>query len=108
MCETIKLNNATLALQNLDFVAFRRSAPLCAGDVCVIKSIGISAASWLPSKTSLSESELAGLLRQVEVDVIEILPGVKSACAPRPQARNSVASAAAPPCEAVEKWYLLT
>lgn len=90
MCETIELDDATLALQNLDFVALRRSAPLCAGDVCVIKSEGLSASNWLPTEAGFSESESARLLRQVQVDIIEILPVIRSACAPRSQAPGGI------------------
>ena len=72
--EAIELHDARVALENLHFVALGGSTPLCATDVCVVEGEGIAAARGLPAEAILGESALAGIFREVEVDVVEALP----------------------------------
>jgi hypothetical protein len=67
-------------LQDLHFVASSRSTPLCAADVALVEGEGIAAARRLPAETILGKSALAGLLGEVQVDVVEALSGKRTYC----------------------------
>lgn len=58
---------------DLEFVGLRCSAPLCADEFGLVERESL-AACWLPAKSRLCESALAGLLGEVEVDVVKRLP----------------------------------
>jgi hypothetical protein len=71
--KSVELNDTGIAMQDLDLVPSRRSAPLCGADAGVLQCEGLAATRWLPTQAILGKSALACLLRQVEVDVIETL-----------------------------------
>lgn len=74
LLETVELHHLGIALENLDLVAFRSSAPVCPGDITRLESDCIAATSGLPTEAGFRESAFAALLGQVQVDVIEALP----------------------------------
>lgn len=71
--ESVKLDDAGVALQDSDLVSPGGSTPLGAADVAVIEGEGVTAARGLPAETGLCESALAALLGEVKVDAIETL-----------------------------------
>lgn len=76
LLEAVELHHLGIALQNLDLVAFRGSAPVCAGNVARFESDCIAAASGLPTEPGFRKAAFPALLGQVQVDVIEALPEV--------------------------------
>lgn len=60
---------------DLQFIRLGCSAPLRTDEFGFIEGEGL-ATCWLPAKSRLCESALAGLLGEVEVDVVKGLPGV--------------------------------
>ena len=60
------------SLEDLDFVALGSAAPVGAGDIAAIEGEGVTAAGGLPSQTIVGKPALSRLLREVEVDVVEV------------------------------------
>lgn len=69
--ESIKLDDARVALQDADLVTLCGFAPLRGADVGVVEGEGIAAGRWLPTETVFGESALAAILGKVKIDVIE-------------------------------------
>jgi len=72
--EAVELDDARVPLQDLDLVAARGPAPLCAADVALVEGEGVAAARGLPAQAVLGEPALALFPGQVQVDVVEALP----------------------------------
>ena len=77
LIEAIQLDDARGARQNLQFVSLCRSTPLGCADIAAIEGKSLASTRRLPSQATFRKLTLSGLLGEVEVDVIEALPGEK-------------------------------
>jgi hypothetical protein len=81
LVKSIQLDDSRCPRQDLQLISFRRSTPLCCADVAAVQGKSITSAHGAPTQAALCQFAFPGLLRQVEVDILEALPGGSSAFA---------------------------
>ena len=74
MLKSVQLDDRSIASDNLEFVGFRSPAPLGSSDLIVVQGERITAATRLPTKSTLCESTTTRLLGEVEVNILKSFP----------------------------------